>query len=56
MIAHRLSTIVDADQIIVLDNGSIAEQGKHQDLLDLNGKYARLWEIQANKKTPSELN
>ena len=56
VIAHRLSTIVDADQIIVLDNGSIAEQGKHQDLLDLNGKYARLWEIQANKKTPSELN
>ena len=56
VIAHRLSTIVDADQIIVLDNASIAEQGKHQDLLDLNGKYARLWEIQANKKTPSELN
>ena len=56
VIAHRLSTIVDADQIIVIDNGSIAEQGKHQDLLDLNGKYARLWEIQANKKTPSELN
>ena len=56
VIAHRLSTIVDADQIIVLDKGSIAEQGKHQDLLDLNGKYARLWEIQANKKTPSELN
>ena len=50
VIAHRLSTIVDADQIIVLDNGTIAEQGKHQDLLDLNGKYARLWEIQANKK------
>ncbi len=51
VIAHRLSTIVDADQIIVLDNGSVAEQGKHQDLLDLNGQYARLWEIQANKKT-----
>ena len=51
VIAHRLSTIVDADQIIVLDNGSIAEQGKHQDLLKLNGQYARLWEIQANKKT-----
>jgi len=54
VIAHRLSTIVDADQIIVLDNGVIAEQGKHQELLNLNGQYARLWEIQANKKTPEK--
>jgi ATP-binding cassette subfamily B protein len=53
VIAHRLSTIVDADQIIVLDNGVIAEQGKHQELLNLNGQYARLWEIQANKKNLS---
>ena len=54
VIAHRLSTIVDADQIIVLENGIIAEQGKHQELLDLNGQYARLWEIQANKKALSD--
>jgi ATP-binding cassette subfamily B protein len=53
VIAHRLSTIVDADQIIVLDNGVIAEQGKHQELLNLNGQYARLWEIQSNKKNLS---
>ena len=51
VIAHRLSTIVDADLIIVLDNGIIAEQGQHQELLELNGQYSRLWEIQANKKT-----
>jgi ATP-binding cassette subfamily B protein len=51
VIAHRLSTIVDADQIIVLGNGTIAEQGKHQQLLDLNGQYARLWQIQVNKQT-----
>ena len=51
VIAHRLSTIVDADQIIVLENGVIVEQGKHQELLDLKGQYSRLWEIQANKKT-----
>ena len=51
VIAHRLSTIVDADQIIVLENGVIVEQGKHQELLDLQGQYSRLWEIQANKKT-----
>ena len=40
----------DADQIIVLGNGTIAEQGKHQQLLDLNGQYARLWQIQVNKQ------
>ena len=51
VIAHRLSTIVDADQIIVLENGVIVEQGKHQELLDLKGQYSRLWKIQANKKT-----
>jgi len=51
VIAHRLSTIIDADQIIVLGDGTIAEQGKHQQLLDLNGQYARLWQIQANKLT-----
>jgi len=51
VIAHRLSTIIDADQIIVLGDGSIVEQGKHQQLLDLNGQYARLWQIQANKQT-----
>jgi len=50
VIAHRLSTIVDADQIIVLGNGTIVEQGKHQQLLDLNGQYARLWQIQVNKQ------
>jgi ATP-binding cassette subfamily B protein len=51
VIAHRLSTIVDADQIIVLGNGAIVEQGEHQQLLDLNGQYARLWQIQVNKQT-----
>ena len=51
VIAHRLSTIVDADQIIVLGNGTIVEQGKHQQLLDQNGQYARLWQIQVNKQT-----
>ena len=56
VIAHRLSTIVDADQIIVLENGVIVEQGKHQELLDLKGQYSRLWEIQANKKNSSLAN
>ncbi len=46
VIAHRLSTIVDADNIIVLENGTVAEQGTHQALLDANGRYARLWQLQ----------
>ncbi len=43
IIAHRLSTIIDADKIIVLDNGSIIEIGSHQDLLNNNGLYAEMW-------------
>ncbi len=43
IIAHRLSTIIDADKIIVLDNGSIIEIGSHQDLINNNGLYAEMW-------------
>ena len=46
VIAHRLSTITDADSIIVLKAGEIIEQGKHQELLDQNGEYARMWALQ----------
>ena len=46
VIAHRLSTIVDADNIIVMKDGVIAEQGTHQQLLALSGEYAALWELQ----------
>jgi ATP-binding cassette subfamily B protein len=42
-IAHRLSTIQHSDQILVLENGQILEQGTHQDLLQINGKYAALY-------------
>ena len=44
MIAHRLSTVVDADEILVIDNGKIAEKGKHKELLAKNGVYKKLWE------------
>jgi ATP-binding cassette, subfamily B, bacterial IrtA/YbtP len=44
IVAHRLSTIVDADQIIVLDRGQVAEVGSHQALLDRSGIYAKLWQ------------
>jgi ATP-binding cassette, subfamily B, heavy metal transporter len=45
-IAHRLSTVAHADQIVVLENGVIAEQGTHDDLLERNGRYASLWHRQ----------
>jgi len=45
IIAHRLSTIQDADQILVLEQGQIAELGKHNDLLAKNGLYARLYSM-----------
>jgi ABC-type multidrug transport system fused ATPase/permease subunit len=41
-VAHRLSTIRDADLVVVLDQGAIAEQGSHDDLLARNGLYTRL--------------
>ena len=43
MIAHRLSTVVNADRIIVLNEGRVAEQGTHADLVGRNGLYARMW-------------
>jgi len=46
-IAHRLSTIAAMDRLIVLDKGQIVEQGTHQELLALNGVYARLWNHQS---------
>ena len=51
MIAHRLKTVRNADQIIVLDKGRIAEQGKHDELMKLNGIYARF--IDSRKKAVS---
>lgn len=46
VIAHRLSTVKDADLILVINQGRIAESGKHQELIDKNGLYARLWKIE----------
>jgi ATP-binding cassette subfamily B protein len=46
-IAHRLSTIADAGQIIVLEDGRIVEQGRHEELLARRGRYAQMWERQS---------
>ena len=43
MIAHRLSTVIGADKIIVLDNGKVAEEGTHTELVQAGGLYARMW-------------
>ncbi|MDC0975891.1 ABC transporter ATP-binding protein/permease [Alphaproteobacteria bacterium] len=49
VIAHRLSTVIDADKIIVLENGKIAEQGTHKELLQKSGLYAEMWMRQQEK-------
>jgi len=53
IVAHRLSTIVNADNIIVLKDGKIQEQGNHSQLLDFGGVYAQMWATQ-HRQTESE--
>ena len=51
VIAHRLSTIVNADQIIVLENGEVMEQGSHEALLNQGGKYLDYWRLQSESQS-----
>lgn len=46
MITHRLANVAEADCIYCLENGKVKEQGKHDELIRLNGCYAALWETQ----------
>ena len=54
VIAHRLSTVVDADEILVLVDGQIAERGSHRDLLEQQGVFARMWALQAEQEEQTE--
>lgn len=54
VIAHRLSTVMNADEIIVLDQGVIVERGRHNELLARNGDYARMWALQQQEEAISQ--
>ncbi len=54
VIAHRLSTVVDADEILVLDDGRVVERGTHAGLLKQAGLYARMWAMQAEEQPTAE--
>ncbi len=55
VVAHRLSTIMDADTIIVMDEGKIVEHGEHESLLAQNGIYAKLWSAQQSKRSKTSV-
>lgn len=52
VIAHRLSTLSEIDRILVFDNGQIIEDGTHEELIRLNGHYAKMWHMQAGGFLP----
>jgi ATP-binding cassette subfamily B protein len=54
VIAHRLSTIINADEIVVLDRGRVAERGRHGELLARNGLYADMWRRQQEAAREAE--
>lgn len=55
VIAHRLSTIIDANQILVMEHGRIVERGNFRELLDANGTFARMWQLQQQEEARSQV-
>jgi ATP-binding cassette subfamily B protein len=55
VIAHRLSTVRHADRIVVMEAGSIVEQGNHEQLIQRNGAYVKLWKVQAGLRSDERL-
>ncbi|HIB58113.1 MAG TPA: hypothetical protein EYO41_02650 [Candidatus Marinimicrobia bacterium] len=53
VIAHRLSTVVNSDKIVVLKGGTIVEEGTHEELIQKNGEYRRLYEMQFKANSPA---
>ena len=47
LVSHRFSTVRNANKIFVVEDGQVTERGSHQELLNLNGKYARMFKLQA---------
>ena len=54
IISHRLSTVVDADQIVLLEDGAVLETGNHAELLAQEGKYAEMWTVQRKERAAVE--
>ena len=54
IISHRLSTVVDADRIVLLENGEVFETGNHAELLAQQGKYAEMWAVQRKERAATE--
>jgi len=54
VVSHRLSAVMNADEILLLEDGAVAERGSHAQLLALGGTYARLWELQAGEVDKSD--
>jgi len=55
VVAHRLSTVVDADEILVMGKGNIIERGSHSELIQKNGEYRRMWELQLENSDESNV-
>jgi ATP-binding cassette subfamily B protein len=55
VIAHRLSTVINAEQILVMDDGKIVERGTHEELIGLQGKYAEIWQLQQKEAKDEEV-